>query len=90
MFFLELEIIEKQDKKSRRGIRGKMNSEQRERPRREWRRGRNWEVGVLKSSNGQLYSRSLYLGQARARATEGKGDLSLAGPFVKLKFKHFP
>jgi len=30
--------------------------------RREWGRGRNWEEGALKSSNGQLHSRPLYLG----------------------------
>ena len=43
--------------------------------------------GVLKSSNGQVCSQSLYLGGVRGM--EGKGDLS-GRPFCKAEIQAFP
>lgn len=55
-------LNKKQSKKTCRSKHGKMDSEQRQRPRRGQREGRSGEEGSLKSSIVQLCSRSLYPG----------------------------
>ena len=64
-----------------------MNLEQREGPRREWRRGVNWEVGYSKAQMAKcVHGHCIWAG---CEGWRGKG-ISPAGPFIKLKFKHFP
>lgn len=87
VFFLEEELIKDNTKSHAKAHKGRGTQNKEKDPERSWGRGEVGRTGSLKSSNGQFYSGHCIW--ARREGQKGK-VISLAGPFVKLKFKHFP